>query len=379
MHIRCALRLSLIVCLLIPLGCSDEAEGGGGGLNVDDLHGEWIGAVEEDGAEHGDEPALMFALDLDADGDQVSGRYVDTRGNRGEVSGSVDGKDVELTATHQEGHTQISASLEGVVLDGRATLGQDGEVVVEGRMRGQKQSDEPSDPQAENRPPSFLLEFRNWDGSQCMLVGWATVTDLDGDSIVDTEWDLGDGTIVSATAVNHTYEAPGEYTVSFTATDSRGATRTSSFTKTAKDSSSISGDSGLCAGGAPSGNHVQIDQATYDLAEVYWNETSNSEGCSYPNVSADTADDRYSLEILKPIRDGTAQIGEVAYSICEQTGIAVEWNCFEEECVSYTSQSGTITAHRGDGTTIFEITATMSDGSGQGSTTLTAVVTVEDE
>ena len=54
----------------------------------------------------------------------------------------------------------------------------------------------------------------------------ATATDADSDPIAKYTWNFGDGTAVQTTtpgATTHTYAAPGTWTVSVTATDSRGA------------------------------------------------------------------------------------------------------------------------------------------------------------
>lgn len=53
----------------------------------------------------------------------------------------------------------------------------------------------------------------------------STATDTAPGSVVATTWDFGDGTVVEAPAgtVTHTYTAPGDYTVRFSATDNDGA------------------------------------------------------------------------------------------------------------------------------------------------------------
>jgi PKD repeat protein len=50
--------------------------------------------------------------------------------------------------------------------------------------------------------------------------------DPEDDDIVSVEWDFGDGEEASGFEVVHSFDEPGTYTVSFTATDERGASRT---------------------------------------------------------------------------------------------------------------------------------------------------------
>ena len=52
----------------------------------------------------------------------------------------------------------------------------------------------------------------------------STATDTAPGSVVTTTWDFGDGSTVEAPAgtVTHTYTAPGDYTVTFSATDNDG-------------------------------------------------------------------------------------------------------------------------------------------------------------
>ncbi len=53
----------------------------------------------------------------------------------------------------------------------------------------------------------------------------AMATDSDG-SVVDYEWDFGDGQTSNGPTVNHTYQAPGWYLVSCTVTDNEGVSST---------------------------------------------------------------------------------------------------------------------------------------------------------
>jgi len=50
----------------------------------------------------------------------------------------------------------------------------------------------------------------------------AEVTDPDGDEVTGMEWDFGDGVTASGLEVSHIFTEGGTYTVTFTATDSRG-------------------------------------------------------------------------------------------------------------------------------------------------------------
>ncbi len=60
----------------------------------------------------------------------------------------------------------------------------------------------------------------------------ASVSDPDGDAVTGAEWDFGDQTTASGLEVSHAYDAPGVYTVRFTATDSNGASDPTQDTRT---------------------------------------------------------------------------------------------------------------------------------------------------
>ncbi len=58
----------------------------------------------------------------------------------------------------------------------------------------------------------------------------ATVTDPDGDAIVDYEWNFGDNGIAKTLSPKHTYTTAGNYTSTFRATDSNNNTSEKSIT-----------------------------------------------------------------------------------------------------------------------------------------------------
>lgn len=76
-----------------------------------------------------------------------------------------------------------------------------------------------------NNPPNGTIVS---PGSGLVLVTGQTqafvaeVSDPDGDEVTGREWDFGDGITASGLEVSHTYAEAGTYTVTFTATDSRG-------------------------------------------------------------------------------------------------------------------------------------------------------------
>ena len=70
------------------------------------------------------------------------------------------------------------------------------------------------------------------EGYQVQLVSQST--DEDGE-IVAHEWSLGDGTVLSGSSVEHTYQQVGEYQITLTVTDDAGATHQSTQTVTIED------------------------------------------------------------------------------------------------------------------------------------------------
>jgi len=84
-------------------------------------------------------------------------------------------------------------------------------------------------PASPNQPPTAAFTFSPPGpvvGSSVAFNG-SISTDADG-SIVSYAWSFGDGASGSGSTVNHTYSAPGTYTVQLTVTDDDGATHTKS-------------------------------------------------------------------------------------------------------------------------------------------------------
>ena len=74
-----------------------------------------------------------------------------------------------------------------------------------------------------NAPPSAVLIAEPIQGTAPLVVLLDGSESTDDTGIETFEWDLGDGTTASGvTAVEHTYEAPGEYQVTLTVTDAEG-------------------------------------------------------------------------------------------------------------------------------------------------------------
>src|SRR5699024_7393807 len=76
-------------------------------------------------------------------------------------------------------------------------------------------------PAGANEPPVAKLDS-DCDGLECAFDGSGS-QDPDG-SIASYEWDFGDGDTASGASVEHTYDAAGDYSVTLTVTDDRGAT-----------------------------------------------------------------------------------------------------------------------------------------------------------
>ncbi|MDP3890535.1 PKD domain-containing protein [Nocardioides sp.] len=83
----------------------------------------------------------------------------------------------------------------------------------------------------ENRPPTLTVSSDVTSGPGPLTVAFtSTVSDPDGDTPIEIEWEFGDGSPVSTEAnPTHVYQNPGTYEVRATATDSRGASRTRSL------------------------------------------------------------------------------------------------------------------------------------------------------
>jgi PKD repeat protein len=84
-------------------------------------------------------------------------------------------------------------------------------------------------PTSANQPPTAAFTFSPPGpvvGSSVVFNG-SISTDADG-SIVSYSWSFGDGASGSGSTVNHTYSAPGTYSVQLTVTDDDGATHTTS-------------------------------------------------------------------------------------------------------------------------------------------------------
>lgn len=74
-----------------------------------------------------------------------------------------------------------------------------------------------------NQPPAAAITQAEITGVIGTFAG--TATDADG-TVAAISWDFGDGTSATGTTANHTYAAPGTYTVKFTVTDKEGAKTT---------------------------------------------------------------------------------------------------------------------------------------------------------
>lgn len=78
---------------------------------------------------------------------------------------------------------------------------------------------------AANKPP--VADLQTWCGASSCRLSAQDSHDPDG-IVAATTIDMGDGTVVTGTAVAHTYTAGGQYTVTATVTDNRGAATSTS-------------------------------------------------------------------------------------------------------------------------------------------------------
>lgn len=75
-----------------------------------------------------------------------------------------------------------------------------------------------------NEPPGVGFSYTPQNPSAGTEVTFkAKATDPDGE-VESFQWDFGDGGTAEGATTTHTFEEPGSYTVSVTATDDRGAT-----------------------------------------------------------------------------------------------------------------------------------------------------------
>ncbi len=99
------------------------------------------------------------------------------------------------------------------VYDGRGATGTDTVTVTVGG--------------AANQAPTAVAQATPSAGSAPLAVTFSGASSSDPDgSIVGYRWDFGDGGISNGVGVSHTYTAAGNYTVTLTVTDDRGATDT---------------------------------------------------------------------------------------------------------------------------------------------------------
>ena len=80
-------------------------------------------------------------------------------------------------------------------------------------------------------------------------------SDADG-SIVNYDWDFGDGTVGSGTTADHTCTTAGQFTAVLKVTDNDGATDTATVVITVDDPSAVNAPYGLSA--AVSGKTVTL-------------------------------------------------------------------------------------------------------------------------
>ncbi len=83
------------------------------------------------------------------------------------------------------------------------------------------------------KAPVVNVGLPGWTQGKPDVFFVSSATPDTGATIVSTSWDFGDGTTASGGATqNHRYAVSGDYTVTFTATDSRGLTTVKTFTIT---------------------------------------------------------------------------------------------------------------------------------------------------
>ncbi len=94
----------------------------------------------------------------------------------------------------------------------------------------------------------------------------STSKDADGDAL-ELEWDLGDGTTATGSAVSHTYAADGQYTVTLTASDGQEVSSASDTVNVTANVIKAKHAAMYFAGTANKWGH---DAMTYDQTTGYW-------------------------------------------------------------------------------------------------------------
>jgi PKD repeat protein len=80
-----------------------------------------------------------------------------------------------------------------------------------------------------DKPPLAYLSISPASGNAPLVVTASTAASTDPDgTIISSQINFGDGTVVNATTASHTYNLPGNYTITGTVTDNGGLTATAS-------------------------------------------------------------------------------------------------------------------------------------------------------
>ena len=127
-----------------------------------------------------------------------------------------------------------------------------------------------SEQEPENQDPAAAFDASPSDPEAGETVAFDASGSSDADgSVASYEWDFGDGSSATGASPSHTYDSPGDYTVSVTVTDDDGATATATQTVSVSAASDDSDDGTPAStevGLSPESDLVAVgESAAYDI------------------------------------------------------------------------------------------------------------------
>jgi len=230
----------------------------------------------------------------------------------------------------------------------------------------------------------------------------------DDDGIAGYDWAFGDGTTATGQTVSHAYDAPGEYTVTLTVTDTAGQTDTDTATLTVEDrtapSATLTANRTTAGIDDPVGFDAADSSDNHAIAEYRWD--FDGDGTVDRTTTAATVDyaygtaGTYDATVTVVDESGNTDTASVSVTVEDQTAptadvVANATSVETGEVVAFDGSGSTdnvgVTSYEwafGDGTTAtgeqvthsfsaegsYTVTLTVTDGAGNSDT---ASVTVD--